>query len=90
MSKHNVPAGDICVLLARFSEIRERAFARTGKSFPVIVIQKAGLGSQATKDIWKEWASTAECTNAQARNLACGSFSCVVSARSNRSRSRMA
>jgi transposase len=43
MSKHSVPAGDICVLLARFSEIRQKAFARTGKSFPVIVIQEAGL-----------------------------------------------
>src|ERR1700716_503840 len=28
MSKHSVPAGDICVLLARFSEIRQKAFAR--------------------------------------------------------------
>ena len=43
MSKHSVPAGDICVLLARFSEIRQKAFARTGKSFSVIVIQEAGL-----------------------------------------------
>ena len=43
MSKHSVPAGDICVLLARFSEIRQKAFARTGKLFPVIVIQEAGL-----------------------------------------------
>jgi transposase len=43
MSKHSVPAGDICVLLARVSEIRQKAFARTGKSFPVIVIQEAGL-----------------------------------------------
>jgi hypothetical protein len=43
MSKHSVPAGDICVLLARFSKIRQKAFARTGKSFPVIVIQEAGL-----------------------------------------------
>jgi transposase len=43
MSKHSVPAGDICVLLARFSEIRQKAFARARKSFPVIVIQEAGL-----------------------------------------------
>jgi transposase len=43
MSKHSVPAGDIGALLARFSELRQRAFARTGKSFPVIVIQEAGL-----------------------------------------------
>jgi transposase len=43
MSRHSVPAGDICVLLARFSELRHKAFARTGKSFPVIVVQEAGL-----------------------------------------------
>jgi transposase len=43
MSKHSVPAGDICMLLARFSELRRKAFARTGKSLPIIVIQEAGL-----------------------------------------------
>jgi transposase len=43
MSKHSVPAGDICGLLARFSELRRKTFVRTGKSFPLIVIQEAGL-----------------------------------------------
>jgi transposase len=43
MSKHSVPAGDICALLARFSELRQKAFTRTGKSFPITVIQEAGL-----------------------------------------------
>ena len=43
MSKHSVPAGDICMLLARFSELRRKAFARTGKSLPILVIQEAGL-----------------------------------------------
>ncbi len=43
MSKHSVPAGDICMLLARFSELRRKTFARTGKSLPIIVIQEAGL-----------------------------------------------
>ncbi len=43
MSKHSVPAGDIYALLARFSEFKRKAFARTGKSFPIIVIQEAGL-----------------------------------------------
>jgi transposase len=43
MSKHNVPAADIGALLARFSELRKKAFARTGKSFSFIVIQEAGL-----------------------------------------------
>jgi len=43
MSKHSVPAGDIGALLARFSEMKQKAFARTGNSFPIIVIQEAGL-----------------------------------------------
>src|SRR5438132_1472832 len=43
MSKHSVPAGDIYALLARFSEFKQKAFARTGKSFSIIVIQEAGL-----------------------------------------------
>jgi len=43
MSKHSVPAGDIGALLARFSEMKQKVFARTGKSFPIIVIQEAGL-----------------------------------------------
>src|SRR6266403_1269393 len=43
MSKHSVSAGDIAALLARFSELRRKACARTGKSFPIIVIQEAGL-----------------------------------------------
>ena len=43
MSKHSVSAGDIAALLARFSELKQKAFARTGKSFPIIVIQEAGL-----------------------------------------------
>ena len=43
MSKHSASAGDIAALLARFSELRRKASARTGKSFPIIVIQEAGL-----------------------------------------------
>jgi len=43
MSKHSVSAGDIAALLARLSELNQKAFARTGKSFQVIVIQEAGL-----------------------------------------------
>jgi transposase len=43
MSKHNVTAGNMAGLLARFSELRRKAMARTGKSFPIIVIQEAGL-----------------------------------------------
>jgi transposase len=40
---NGVAAGDIYALLARFSEFKQKAFARTGKSFPIIVIQEAGL-----------------------------------------------
>jgi transposase len=43
MSKHSVPAGDISALLARFSELKQKALARTGKSFPIVTIQEAGL-----------------------------------------------
>jgi transposase len=43
MSKHSVSAGDMPALLARFAELKQKALARTGKSFPIIVIQEAGL-----------------------------------------------
>lgn len=43
MSKHSVTAGDIAGLKARFAELRRKAAARTGKTFPIIVIQEAGL-----------------------------------------------
>jgi transposase len=43
ISKHSVPAGDICALLGRFSELKQKALARTGRSFPIIAIQEAGL-----------------------------------------------
>ena len=43
MSKHSVPSGDIAGLLTQFWRLRERAHKRTGKNFPIIVIQEAGL-----------------------------------------------
>jgi len=43
MSKHSVSAGDTAALLSRFSELKQKAFARAGKSLPIIVIQDAGL-----------------------------------------------
>jgi transposase len=43
MSKHSVPAGDVAALLARFSDLKRKACARTGKSFPVVTIHEAGL-----------------------------------------------
>ena len=43
MSKHSVPAGDIAGLLRRFAQLKEKARARTGRDFPIIVIQEAGF-----------------------------------------------
>jgi transposase len=43
MSKHGVSAGNVAALLMRLSELKRKAFARTGKSFRLIVIQEAGL-----------------------------------------------
>jgi transposase len=43
MSKHQVRGGDIAALLARFAELKAKALARTGKPFPLVVIQEAGL-----------------------------------------------
>src|SRR6476659_3847882 len=43
MSKHAVRGGDVSRLLERFSQLREKARARTGKVFPIITIQEAGL-----------------------------------------------
>lgn len=43
MSKHSVRGGDIAELLLRFSQRQEKARARTGHSFSLIVIQEAGL-----------------------------------------------
>jgi transposase len=43
MSKRSVRAGDIAGLLKRFAQLKEKARARTGRDFPVIAIQEAGL-----------------------------------------------
>jgi transposase len=43
MSKHSVAAGDDAGLLKRFAQLKEKARGRTGKDFPIIVIQEAGL-----------------------------------------------
>jgi len=43
MSKHNVTAGDMAGLLALFAELKRKAMARTGQSYPIITIQEAGL-----------------------------------------------
>jgi len=43
MSKHSVRGGDVGGLLERFAQLQEKARARTGRNFPIIVIQEAGL-----------------------------------------------
>jgi len=43
MSKHWVAAGDIAGVLERFAELNRKAQARTGRRFPIVVIQEAGL-----------------------------------------------
>ena len=43
MSKHAVRGGDVSRLLERFLQLREKARARMGKVFPLVVIQEAGL-----------------------------------------------
>jgi transposase len=43
MSKHMITGGDISGLLACFTELKRKAQARTGRGFPIIVIQEAGL-----------------------------------------------
>ncbi|HKX79988.1 MAG TPA: IS110 family transposase [Novosphingobium sp.] len=43
LSKHVVHAGDIAGLKARFTQLQAKVQARTGRSFPIIVIQEAGL-----------------------------------------------
>jgi transposase len=43
MSKHAIETGDVSGLLGRVDELRRKALARTRVSYPVIVIQEAGL-----------------------------------------------
>jgi transposase len=43
MSKHSVRSGDVAGLLARFAQLKEKAWARTGKTYPVLAIHEAGL-----------------------------------------------
>ncbi|QKN16027.1 IS110 family transposase [Sinorhizobium meliloti WSM1022] len=43
MSRHQVDGGDLAGLLERFATLRRKAEARTGRRFPVIVVQEAGL-----------------------------------------------
>ena len=43
MSQHATPAGDLRRLFECLAELERKALARAGKSYPIIVIQEAGL-----------------------------------------------
>ena len=43
MSRHSVEAGNTAELLKLFAELKRKALARTGESYPIITIQEAGL-----------------------------------------------
>jgi transposase len=43
MSKHSVRGGDVTGLLERFVQLQEKAQARTGQRYPIIVVHEAGL-----------------------------------------------
>ena len=43
MSKHTTAGGDLPGLFERFTLLQEKAQARTGRDFPIVVIQEAGL-----------------------------------------------
>jgi transposase len=43
LSKHSVRGSDVAGLLERFAHLKEKARARMGEAFPIIVIQEAGL-----------------------------------------------
>ena len=43
MSKHSVPGGDLAGLMERFQLLVAKAKARTGRDFPIVTIQEAGL-----------------------------------------------
>jgi transposase len=43
MSKHVLRAGDQAGLMDRFAKLREKAEKRTGRQYPIITIQEAGL-----------------------------------------------
>src|SRR6266704_3472311 len=43
MSKHSVTASDVAGLMKQFADLRRKAEARTGESYPIITIEEAGL-----------------------------------------------
>ena len=53
MSKHSVMGGDMAGLLARFEDLRSKARAPTGKTYPIIVIRKPGWTGSGSTVCWK-------------------------------------
>ena len=45
MSKHSVRGGDVAGLLERFAHFRRRLGLEQVRTFPIIVVQEAGLGT---------------------------------------------
>src|SRR6202048_14710 len=43
MSKHSLTAGDVAELMKLFADLKRKAAARTGQTYPIITIQEAGL-----------------------------------------------
>jgi len=43
MSRHSIVAGDVAGLMTLFADLRRKAAARTGQSYPIVTIQEAGL-----------------------------------------------
>ena len=60
MSKHSIDSGDVKGLLNHFKTLRAKAQARTGKSFPTVVIYEAGLDGFWITACWSREASKAK------------------------------
>jgi transposase len=43
MSHHTLPAADLCGLFKQFADLQRKAEARTGRRYPIVVIQEARL-----------------------------------------------
>jgi transposase len=43
MSRHSLEAGDVAGLVGLFADLQRKAASRTGKTFPLVVVQEAGL-----------------------------------------------
>lgn len=55
MSRHIIPGGDIATLFAQLTALKRKAYERTGRHYPFVIIQEAGLDG-----FWVHRALTAE------------------------------